>query len=107
MKSSHMAGGVRVPPSLPVGLQLHPAQLHAHGALCIVGLVGDGGAERADPGRGHRVVVSGDGRRPALVGGVSVRLAVIVHVILIGWVALRGQTEVRPQLWTQTLEIIS
>ncbi len=34
---------------LPVGLQLHPAQLHAHRALCIVGLVRHGGAERADP----------------------------------------------------------
>lgn len=71
---------------LPVGLQLHPAQLHAHGALRAVGLVRDGGAERADPRRGHGVVVGGDGSRSALVGGVSLRLGVLVNVVLIGQV---------------------
>lgn len=83
---------------LPVGLQLHPAQLHAHWALCIVGLVWDGGAEGADSGGGHCVIVSSDGRRSALVGGVSFWICVVVHVLLLGWVALWGQTEVRPQL---------
>lgn len=86
---------------LPVGLQLHPAQLHAHRPLCIMGLVWDGGAERADSWGGHGVVVSGHRRRPALVGWVSLCLCVIVHVVLLGWVAFWGQTEVRPQLWSR------
>lgn len=84
----------------PVGLQLHPAQLHAHRALGAVGLVRDGGAERADPGRGHRIVLSGGRGGAALAGRVSVRLVVVVVVVLLlRRVALRRQTEVRPQLW--------
>lgn len=82
----------------PVGLQLHPPQLHAHGALCTVGLVRDGGAQRAHPGRGHRVVVGGGCGRAALPGRASVRLVVVVVVVLLCRVALRGQAEVRPQL---------
>lgn len=72
---------------LPVGLQLHPAQLHANRALRIVRLVGHRGAEGADARRGHCVVVSSR-RHPALVGGVSVWLCIVVHIVLVGWVAL-------------------
>lgn len=71
-----------------------------------MGLVWDGGAERADPRGGHGVVVSGDGRRPALVGGVPLRLRVVVHVLLLGRVAFWRQAEVRPQLWTQTDDVM-
>lgn len=82
----------------PVGLELHPAQLHAGGPLIAVGLVGHRGAERADPGGGHGVVVDGRSVHVALVGGMALRLGVVLHVVLIGGVALRGQAEVGPQL---------
>lgn len=86
----------------PVGLQLHPAQLHAHRALRVVGLVRDGGAQRAHAGRRHRVVVSAGRGRVALPGAVPVRLVVVVVVVvLLCGVTLRGQAEVRPQLWEE------
>lgn len=100
--SSKRVRSQRVLSWLPAGLKLHPAQLHAHGALCIVGLARDAGAERAYSGGGHGVVVSRDGGRPAWVGGASLRLAVVVSVLLLGRVALGGQAEVRPQLCTRT-----
>lgn len=83
---------------IPVGLQLHPAELHADRALCIVGLVRNSRTERAHAGRRHGVVVNSDGRRPALVARVSLRLAGVVVLLLVGRVALRGQAEVGPQL---------
>lgn len=68
-----------------------------------MGLVRDGGAQRADPGRGHGVIMGGGGggRRAALAGRVPARLVVVV-VVLLGRVALRGQAEVGPQLWERT-----
>lgn len=87
----------------PVGLELHPAQLHAGGSLFAVGLVWHRGAERADPRGGHSVVVDGRRVHVALVGGMSLWLSVVLHVVLISGVALWGQAEVRPQLWSHTL----
>lgn len=62
----------------------------------MVGLVRHRGAESADPGGGHGVVVGSRRVHVALVGGKLPRLSVVVHVVLIGGVALRGQAEVRP-----------
>lgn len=90
---------------LPVGLQFHPAELHADRALCILGLVRDGGAERAHTGGSDRVVVGGVGRRRAPVGGASLRFVVLVDVLLVGHVALRRQTEVRPQLCVEKTHV--